>query len=684
MIIFKNKAFKSYLVLTSFLLLIEVVFSILNHTNVLNFYLSFVKIFLLINIFSSVVGYISSLFKENVTKIINFTVVLAFSIYAYLQLGFYNYLGVYISLNTSSQFGAVKDYVKDFLAAIKLEYYMIFIPVILLLIIYIVINKIKKADAIKPFRKIAYQKSISFVLCAIIASVSSLVFYHLLDDRYLSAKHTTFNSKELFTNASNPSLFVKEYGLLSFAFVDMKNVGNYAEKSLLYDNIVHNKPIDETENARYIDDSLWRDLIDSEQNISYNSLNYVFINRNVPSKNEYTGLFEGKNLIVIMMESVNDVIDNEEYFPNFYKLAHEGWYFKNNYSPRNSCATGNNEFSAMTGLYSIYDTCTTEGFVYNTYPTAIFNLFNNKNYITNSFHDFTQAYYSREVYHPNMGSQRYYGAQALGIDYNPVYGEWASDEDFMEAYLKVIDEKDDENPFMSFLITVSSHQPFTTDNTYGNLYLDLTENTDLPMVLRRYYSKLKVVDNALGILVDGLEERGLLDDTVIVLFGDHYPYGIPLETLNIVLDRSLEDYENEKVPFVIYNPSLEPTVYDKYTSYLNITPTMANLFNLDYDPRLYAGEDIFSSDYSNTVVFPDLSWKNDKAYYNSNSDEITYFTDEVYTDEEIKNIDLNNRNLMAASENAIIVNYMEYLDNQIHIDENIKNSCLIEDTESEE
>ena len=93
-------------------------------------------------------------------------------------------------------------------------------------------------------------------------------------------------------------------------------------------------------------------------------------------------LFKDKNLIVVMMESVNDVIYNEEYFPNFYKLATEGWYFENNYSPRNSCATGNNEFSAMTGLYSIYNSCTSNVYVKNTYYEAIFNLFNDNKLIT--------------------------------------------------------------------------------------------------------------------------------------------------------------------------------------------------------------------------------------------------------------------------------------------------------------
>ena len=69
-------------------------------------------------------------------------------------------------------------------------------------------------------------------------------------------------------------------------------------------------------------------------------------------------LRKDKNLIVIMMESTNDIFKNADYYPNFQRILNGGWYFENNYSPRNSCATMNNEFSGMTSLYSIYNTCT--------------------------------------------------------------------------------------------------------------------------------------------------------------------------------------------------------------------------------------------------------------------------------------------------------------------------------------
>ena len=123
-------------------------------------------------------------------------------------------------------------------------------------------------------------------------------------------------------------------------------------------------------------------------------------------------------------------------------------------------------------------------------------------------------------------------------------------------------------------------------------------------------SKLKTFDNGLGILLDKLKASGKLDDTVIVMYGDHYPYGLKNKDISSVLTYDLDDYEVERVPMVIYNSTIKSEVVEKYSSYINLTPTLANLFNLDYDPRYYMGTDVFSDDYLIMVAFADGSWKN--------------------------------------------------------------------------
>jgi phosphoglycerol transferase MdoB-like AlkP superfamily enzyme len=108
-----------------------------------------------------------------------------------------------------------------------------------------------------------------------------------------------------------------------------------------------------------------------------------------------------------------------------------------------------------------------------------------------------------------MGSKEYYGVQKLGIPYSNEYINWSNDDDFMEAVLKIIDNKVDnsDKPFMTWLTTVSGHQPYSVDSIQGNKYYSMTDGKDLPSDVRRYMSKLKILDDGIGVLLDGLEER---------------------------------------------------------------------------------------------------------------------------------------------------------------------------------
>jgi phosphoglycerol transferase MdoB-like AlkP superfamily enzyme len=176
-------------------------------------------------------------------------------------------------------------------------------------------------------------------------------------------------------------------------------------------------------------------------------------------------------------------------------------------------------------------------------------------------------------------------------------------------------------------------------------------------------SKLYEFDLAIGELLKGLEQQGKLDDTVIVLYSDHYPYGLTYSTLNSYFDYNVsKNLEMDRTPFIIYNSTVTPELHSEYTSYMNITPTVANLFDLDYDPRLYAGDDLLSKTYDGRVYFADGSWKDKKAYYNASSGKITYSeVNDTYTAEEIKAINTKIKNRIAMSNLAIKTDYFDHL-----------------------
>jgi len=320
--------------------------------------------------------------------------------------------------------------------------------------------------------------------------------------------------------------------------------------------------------------------------------------------------------------------------------------------------------SGMTSLFTINNSCTANSYQKNTYPYAIFNLFNNAGYETTSFHNYTEHYYARNVYHPNMGSGHYYGVQELGIPYSNVYKEWPSDVELME---KVLDITKEQEKFMTWITTVSAHQPYTQSSELGDKHLDLFEDTNYNISTKRYLSKLKEFDLAIGTLIKGLEEQGKLDDTVIVMYADHYPYGLTNSSLNSYFDYNVNvNNEVDRTPFIIYNANTQGEKYNEYTTYMNITPTIANLFDLDYDPRLYAGQDILSPSYENRIIFADGSWQDKLGFYNASNGKITYNEpNTTYDKDELKKINNEIKNRISMSNLAIKTNYFNYLETQI-------------------
>lgn len=664
----KNNLIKNYMILVVFFSLLEISFRLISGISLNN--IALLRIFIGVNFVSILLSFILSWFNKLISKILVLLVSFALSAYTFFQIGFNNFIGVYASVNTKSQLGAVKDYIIDFFASFKATYYLAFIPFILLIIYYLFLDKLteKKIDKRFPLKtNIMFEPGIRTITSILVLTFTGFLYYTSLDASFMQNKLQTISNKELFAYPSIASTTINQFGVLGFGFLDIKSTMVEAPSKVIYTAFENNgKDNSNTESKREIDDTILDEIIKNEKNTTLNNINNYIKNKDITDYNSHTGMFEGKNVIVIMMESTNDIIINKDLYPNFYKLYSEGISFKNNYSPRNSCATGNNEFSGMTGLYTIQNNCTANIFSNNTYFTSIFNIFKNAGYRATSMHDYTEQYYVRNIIHKNLGSEAYYNVNDLNIKYYNEYKNWASDEDFMNAAMDITLNDTSNKPFMLWLTTVSGHQPYKVSSVEGDKYLSITEGTDYSMEVRRYMSKLKTFDNGLGILLDKLKASGKLDDTVIVMYGDHYPYGLKNKDISSVLTYDLDDYEVERVPMVIYNSTIKSEVVEKYSSYINLTPTLANLFNLDYDPRYYMGTDVFSDDYLNMVAFADGSWKNADVYYNASSGSIKYYTSNEYTTDELIRINNIVTNRMQISESIIRNNYFNYLENKIN------------------
>lgn len=654
--IYNNKVIRITFLLSITLFIIELLFRIIMNFSVLD--ISILRILLGNIIFSLILSIFLSFLKNKYSNIIISILLIIFACVSIFQGGMYNYLGTFMSFNVSSQAGAVGDYIGEFFRSLNIWLYiLLLIP--LLFIIYIIF--IEKKFLINNKKKVSYKKS-RIVSCIVII-ISCLLYYGTISIEVLQNNTQIISNKELFNNPSIPNIAVNQYGILGYEFIDIKSIILPKSEEVLTfykENDTENEEV--TDYTRSIDDTAWENAQAEETNKTYQSLNNYFLSKDITSKNEYTGLFKDKNLVVIMIESGSNVLtDYPEYFPNFNKLYNEGWSWDNEFSPRNSCSTGNNEMTTMTSLYTINNTCTVNVYKDNTYYEAIFNLFNNAGYTTSSYHDYTDHYYYRSIFHPNMGSEAYFDVDKLGITLENTYQPWPSDEEFIE---KALPNFINEDNFMVWLTTVSSHMKYSLSSTTGDMYLDLFEDEDWSIDAKRYMSKLKILDNAIGKLLSGLESAGKLDDTVIVLFADHYPYGLDDEDFaSLAKYDTSSNGDTDRTPLVIYNTSLTPTKYEDYTTFINILPTIANLFDLDYDPRLYGGTDLLSEDYEGIVVFADGSWRTSVAYYDATNGKINYIGEDTYTNEEINKINTKVKNEMQMDNLAIKSNYFAYLEN---------------------
>jgi len=368
--------------------------------------------------------------------------------------------------------------------------------------------------------------------------------------------------------------------------------------------------------------------------------------------NEYTGIFEGKNVIAIHAESIQGIAMNrtfsgQEVTPNLNKLASEGMYFNNFYSQVGVGTSSDAEFTYATSLMpSLSGTVFVNYF--DTEYITIQKLLKEKGYYVASMHANNGDFWNREVMHKNMGYSQFYDKDYFTID--ETIGLGLSDKSFFKQVIPYLqDIKESNEKFYITLIMLSNHTPFDdlelmdefdTSIKYEIENETITANPIKGTMLEDYFRSVHYADQAIGQLINALDENGLLENTVIVIYGDHdaridkeeydllYNYN-PLtgklydEDNKNYVEYNKYDYEiDKKVPFIIWTNDTE---YNKKVTtpmgMIDVLPTLGNMLNIHSDYQL--GTDIFSiKDGDNIVVFTDASYITSKIYYSSQKNEI--------------------------------------------------------------
>lgn len=411
-------------------------------------------------------------------------------------------------------------------------------------------------------------------------------------------------------------------------------------------------PIDTSPNVFDID---FAALAEKESNKTIKNLHTYMANSVPTNKNEYTGMFEGYNLIMLTAEGYSQWAVNEEITPTLYKLVHEGFYFENYYTPLWWTSTSDGEFVECTGLIptgtnSFYKTAD------HYMPFGFGWQFRRLGYSARAYHNHSYTYYHRDKTHPNMGYD-YKGAKGGGLEVKLTWPE--SDLEMMEV---TIPEYIGDEKFHTYYMTVSGHMEYNwTGNSMSAKNHDYVRDLDLCEEAKAYLAAQKELDLALEYLLEQLEEAGVADRTVIVLSGDHYPYGMEKSSIDDLAGHEVEEnFELYKSHLILYCPGMEPVTVEKPCSALDIVPTLLNLFGIEYDSRLFMGQDIFSTA-TPLVMFSNKSFITDKVMYNSKNGEVIKLTQEELPEDYVKTVSAivkNNFNISAA---IITEDYYSYL-----------------------
>ena len=342
--------------------------------------------------------------------------------------------------------------------------------------------------------------------------------------------------------------------------------------------------------------------------------------------NKYTGIFKNKNLIFVQLEGIDDWLLTEKDMPTLYGMLNNSFVFQNHYSYYNGGgSTFNSEFAVNTGFITpLSYTQNAYSFNKNSFPYSMANMFKNQDYVVNAFHMNSGEYYSRQTNYTNWGYDKYYGLLDINDYKDKSYTldrELINDVTFQEKMFP----KD--SKFVDYIITYSNHLPFT--NTKGvckllyDMEMDLDDTVDTGEESSSMFVQLTEeecirkqaheTDYMMELLLKKLTELNLIDDTVIVVFTDHYLYTVEDKT---ILDKYKNTSNNliNKTPFFIWQNNMKRTNIKEVTSQLNILPTTLNLFGINYNPNYYIGSDALSQNYKGIVFFSDYSWYDGNIY----------------------------------------------------------------------
>lgn len=604
------------------------------------FYISLFTLFV-----SIVIDILTSLFNHKTNRILFIIIILLLNIVFIAQRINFLFYGNVFSIYSLFNGGQVFEFFGQIFSVVLnnfLSIILMFIPAGLL----IIFNR-KMVVLNTNYKSVAYK--VLLMVLSYFLSVGSLFL----------AKDSIYSVKNLYFNRHVPNQTAKSLGLMTTMRLDLYRILSNFEESA----VVVTPPVEEEkeEKPKIIEynklDIDFESLIASETNKTINNIHNYISSLDPTNKNEYTGYFKGKNLIYITAEAFSPIAVDPNLTPTLYKLVNTGFKFNNFYSPVYFVSTSDGEYINLTGLLPKESVWSLSRSSNNYLPYAYGKVFKNLGYATNAYHNGYYTYYDRHKSHPNMG----YNFMACGNGLQKLMNCKPWPQSDLEMINATFDLYSDNENFMTYYMSISGHLEY---NFGGNnmAYRNKALVADLPYsnAIKAYIACQSELDKALEALINKLTEKGILDDTVIALSTDHYPYGLKVSEMKEIMNIEDEKLDIHKNHLIIWNSQMvQPVEVNKYAGSLDILPTILNLFGIEFDSRLLMGTDIFS-DNEGIIIFNDRSWITNYGKYNAIKNIFTPFKDEI-PENYIETINHQVNNKYVISKNILETNYYKYV-----------------------
>ena len=636
-----SKTIKRYLLFFMPILFLEFMFSIF----IFDTYYkeSVINIFLYSMMVSSFFSLLSGFFKNKGNKIIISILLFILAFLFSVQLVFYSSFKTFFSFTVLG----LGDQLESFLGStIKMILQNIFYIIIFFLpfILYLIFKK--KLDCGRS----KVNSYLTYILIFILAL--SLFIFHMNKTKKIDG-----GTYSLYHNVNAIELNVEKLGVLNSYSLDIYRALFGFEEKIVE---VKEEKKEEVSIVKYDKNTIEIDFDKATSNNEIKKINDYMKKEEGTDKNQYTGLFKGYNLIYITAESFSELAVSEELTPTLYKLTHTGFIFDNYYTPNNLSTIGG-EFQSLTGLYpdsSILSKWRTGN---NYFPYGLGTIFKGLGYKTYAYHNNWYAFQDRNKYLKSQGFTNYLGCYN-GLEKRMNCKPWPqSDDEMIKVTIK--DYINNEEPFMAYYMTVSGHFGYSWDgNAMSAKHRKAVSGLKGATESARAYVATQIeLDKALERLLNELEQSGKLDNTVIVLLADHYPYNLDLNSVN-----SISSYKRDSIVevnhnnLIIWNSKINDIHVDKACMSSDVLPTVYNLFGIEYDSRLFTGKDILSTD-NGLAIFNNRSWVSDKGTYFANSKKFVPKEQMENQDEYVKNMNAIVNNRLNIAKLIVKNNYYNYL-----------------------